>query len=181
MMKRPNATSKSLLPLLAASVLACAVPAAAGPFETVFGQRDLTACFYREYDGAHLTAHPRQLTRIIEIDMEPPDGDQQPYTPERFELGLGVQGRATADWYTANAICKTDTTGFSCYLEGDGGTFKLAPLPDGGMELATDGFSIEGEPGFLEIGQGKSDDTKFLLRPADHALCDASTADVRRD
>lgn len=178
-MKSRFAHVATVVAAFGAATLHSAVPAAAGPFEAVFGQRELSACFYRDYDAAHLGAHARQQTRIIEIDMEPPDSDQQAYTPERFELGVGVMARAGSDWYTANAICKTSGTGFSCYLEGDGGEFTLAPLPDGGMELATRGFNIEGDSGFLELGNGKTDDTKFLLRPADHTLCDASTAAAR--
>lgn len=156
-----------------------ATAAAAGPFEAVFGAHNLETCFYRAYDAAHLGGHPQQLTSVIEVDMEPPGGEQQPFTSEHFELGVGVVSRKSKDWYTANASCTTSGAGFSCQLDAGGGEFMLAPQADGGMELTTKGLKIEGDPGFLELGQGKSDDTKFLLQPAEKSLCDAATADVR--
>ncbi len=155
--------------------------AMAGPFEAVFGQRQLSACFYREYDAGHLSSHPKQKTRIFEVDMSPPGDDEKPYTADRFELAVGVMPRSGQDWYLGNAICKTRDYDFSCYLEGDGGDLVLKPQPDGGMEVTTTRLVLEGDAGYIELSDGKTDDSKFLLRPAEQALCDASTASVRGD
>jgi len=159
-----------------------ALPAASA--EDVFAQAftipsEGVVCYARTYDAAHLKAHPRQKTVALEIDMVAANPDDRPNTAERFELGVGFQGRKGADWYTGNAICKTENGRMSCFLEGDGGDLKLTPLPDGSLKVETSRIAIEGgsdaAEAFFEIEAGKDDDSVFILPRANRALCDAST------
>jgi hypothetical protein len=168
-------TARLSLPTLLALALPVAtleLTAAAETFETVFAtQPDGTACFAREYDRAHLRAHPRQKVASITIDMTLANPAGEPINPNHFELGVGLRPRGKFEWYVGVAICKSESAIFTCYLEGDGGDLKLTPLPDSGLKAETTRIVMEGRD-FFEIGAGKSDDRVFMLQRAPHAKCD---------
>ena len=157
--------------------------AAAETFETVFAtQPRRLACFARYYDRAHLQAHPRQKVASIEIDMTPTNLDGESYSPNHFELGVGLRPRGKVEWYGGNAICKSEGAIFTCYLEGDEGDLKLTPLPGGGLKAETTRIVLEGSDFFWISGTdfpeitSKSDDRVFILQRAPRAKCDAANA-----
>ncbi len=164
------------------ALLACvATPAAAGtasPFDSYFGKaQDGPVCFGRTYGPAHLQNHPAQKVEIIEIDMTTESASGKPNTPESFELGFALKVKGRTDWYGQAAICKTDGNAFSCFLEADGGLFRLTPEGDQGLKLETGdyGISIEGGADFVSL-DGKSGDDKVFSLAKSHAECDAASA-----
>jgi hypothetical protein len=86
------------------------------------------------------------------------------------------------EWYGGNAICKSESAIFTCYLEGDEGDLKLTPLPGGGLKAETTRIVLEGSDFFWISGTdfpeitGKSDDRVFILQRAPRAKCDAANA-----
>jgi hypothetical protein len=152
-------------------------------FETYFSKAaGGTPCYARQYTAAHLAKNPKQQVTAFEIDFEPANPDGVLNTAKRFELGVGVQKRGSAEWFTNAGYCTMRAGGFDCGLDGDGGQFRLQPASGGRLrlELTRDTMGFEGENSFFEFGGKISDDNVFLLSPADRKVCDASTADVQR-
>ena len=134
-------------------------------------------CYGRTYDAAHLKAHPEQKVQRIEIDSEKLNPDGKLNTAERFELGFAIQSMSSAEWYGQNSICKSSATSIDCYLEGDGGLFKLTPAEGGGLRMETGGYgiAIEGSNDALQLSGKDGDDRVFILN-ASRDQCDAATA-----
>ncbi len=171
--------------LAAALLLVASAPVAqaddAGLFDSHFAKvAGGTPCYARSYDDAHLKAHPKQQVKRIEIDMTRANPDGVVNTAENFDLGVGVQVTRSADWYTGAAICKQAGDAIDCFLEGDGGRFRLTADKDGALKLEAGdyGLAFEGAKDFLELKD--SDDHVFIVAPSDRSACDAATADVKR-
>lgn len=170
---------------ITAVALALAASAPDVPAETAsifFDQAFATAqggtpCYGRTYDEAHLKSHTQQTVRAIEIDMAQSNASEIANTPERFELGFAVMTRKSAEWYGGVAICKAAGDQAECFLEGDGGKFKLTSAADGAVRLETGGYGLafEGTKDFIELSGKDGDDRVFLLNPG-RAECDAAEA-----
>lgn len=134
-------------------------------------------CFARTYDDAHLKTHPAQRVRSIEIDLAKTNSDGSPNSSDRFELGFALMLAASSEWYGQAASCKASDTAFECFLEGDGGIFRLTPAADGGLRLATGetGLTIEGTSDTVELSGTEGGDRVFDLLPS-KGECDAAHA-----
>ena len=135
-------------------------------------------CLMREYDAAHLAAHPRQRVAAMLLWVAQPD-------PRRgwHEARIAIRFRGEHAWRRAVTECRTQAgTGGrqQCGVECDGGGFTLDPgsrpaerrlRPDRhGLELRE---SCEGgevaEPPRLDP---EPDDRLFVLRSAPREACD---------
>lgn len=146
-------------------------------FDTVFATaQDGKPCYGRTYDDAHLKSHPSQKVRRIEIDMDKTDSNERANTAERFELGIAVMTTKSGEWYGNAAYCKAAEQSAECYIDGDGGKFKLTAADDGAVRLETGdyGISFEGEKDFIELSGTGGDDRVFLLKPG-RDECDAAS------
>lgn len=125
-------------------------------------------CFARTYDDAHLKAHAAQRVRSIEIDLSKANSDGSPNSSDRFELGFALMLATTPEWYGQAASCKATDAAFECFLEGDGGIFRLTPAADGSLRLETGeaGISIEGASDTIELSGTEGDDRVFELLPS---------------
>ena len=141
-----------------------------------------TPCYARQYSAEHLAKNPRQRVVAIEINFQPANPDGVVNTAKRFDLGIGVRKRGSAEWFTNSAYCSAENDRFECALEGDGGLFQLRPASGGRLRLESkrDTMAFEGEDSFFEFGGRLSDDNVFLLSRADRRICDAATANVAR-
>jgi hypothetical protein len=151
-------------------------------FERYFaGAQNGIPCYGRTYEDAHLKAHGKHKVRRIEIDMAKSDATDRLNTAERFELGIAVLTKSSDEWYGRVAICKAVATAADCYLEGEGGLFRLTSASGGGLRLETGnyGISFEGEKDFLELSES-GDDRVFIPKPG-RAECDGAEAFFNAD
>lgn len=168
-------------------ILGLALPLSAhaaddGLFDSHFAKiQNGTPCYARTYDAAHLQDHPNQKVRRIEFDMTDKNANGNANTADNFELGFGVMSVTSSDWYTGSAICKTAGAVVDCFLEGDGGRFRLSAEKNGALKLETGdyGLAFEGAKDTLELPAEDKDDKVFILSPAPHAECEAATADMK--
>lgn len=144
---------------------------------------DGAPCYARTYDDTHLAAHPKQTVKRIEFAMNKSNPSGNANTAANFELGFGVQVTKSPEWYTGLAICKDTGGAIDCFLEGDGGRFRLtAANKDGALKLETGdyGLAFEGANDGLEISGTEGDDKVFVLTPRAHAACEAAAFDVKQ-
>jgi len=135
-------------------------------------------CFARSYDEEHLKVHRGQRVQKIEIDLSKANSDGTPNTADHFALDFAVMLKSGAEWFGQAANCKTNDSDFECYLEGDGGVFRLTPRKDGGLRLESgdEGISIEGSNSEIELsGRDGDDDRVFDLVPS-REECQAASA-----
>lgn len=175
-------SSLGALALLAGSVPAIwPQPAAATPddlFNRYFANvLDGPPCFARTFDDAHLNAHSTQRVRSIEIDLSKANADGTPNSAERFELGFALMLRTGPEWFGQAASCKTNEENFECFLEGDGGVFRLTPEESGGLRLDTgeNGIALEGGAGTVELS-GKSGDDRIFELATSKEECESASA-----
>jgi hypothetical protein len=169
-----------------AAALACILPqdltrAAPATSDDLFNQYfanvlDGAPCYARTYDEAHLKTHGTQRVRSIEIDLSKANSDGTPNAADRFELGFALMLKTSPEWYGQAASCKTSDAGFECFLEGDGGVFRLTPGDGGGLRLETgeNGIALEGSDA-IELSGKAGDDRAFDLAPAKDE-CEAAAA-----
>jgi hypothetical protein len=122
-------------------------------------------CFAMSYSDAHLAAHGAQRVKSIEIDLSKANADGTPNASDRFELGFALMLKSSPEWYGQAASCKTNDSAFECYLEGDGGVFRLLPQDNGGLRLETgeNGIALEGATDAIELSGKTGDDRVFDL------------------
>lgn len=150
------------LALLAAAL--AATPVSAAGLGEAFAA--LGTCYARHYDDAHLTSHPGQ--RVGSIFLFAGDHSDEPGR-DHFDavLDFGFTLR-DGEVFEAVAYCRGET----CSLEGDMGSFTLAPAAGDALRLEVDGFiEIEGEAG-TSGNLAESDDRVFLIYPGPPVACD---------
>ena len=104
----------------------------------------------------------------------------QPLTRSAL-LTANCRGCEGGPCYGEELVCKVASEHFDCYLEADGGKFRLTPEGDGlRLEVTaggggTDQIVAEGTDWGTFGGPG-SDDRVFILRRADRKHCDAAIA-----
>ena len=135
-------------------------------------------CYARYYGPGHLNAHPKQTVRRIEVgfDQDRRDDKATKNTPADFQASFGFMLKRSNEWYGQELFCKAISNHFDCYLEADGGKFRLTP--EGGrlrLEITgggggTDQIVAEGTD-WGEFGAPGSDDRVFILPLADRKLC----------
>lgn len=137
-------------------------------FNKYFGNvLDGAPCYAKTFSDDFLKSHRAHKTRSIEVDLSKSNSDGSPNSPDRFQLGFGIMTRASPEWFGQTASCKSSDSSFECYLEGDGGLFRLTPIPDAGLNLETgeSGIAIEGSE-MLELSGKDGEDHVFALAPA---------------
>lgn len=147
---------------LALGLMALAAPVlAGGPMGQMFP--DKSGCYARSYSLDHLNAHPEQL--VTDIRLTPEGSVEDPM------LGLWVDLMLRGDiagTYTGLAYCEEAGAGLSCGMEGDAGSFTLAPDKGGKvlLDVGRYGMGFEGDAGFITLKSDRGDDRSFLLSPA---------------
>lgn len=135
---------------------------------------DGAPCYARTYDDQHLKSHAAQKVRSIEVDLSKHNADGSPNSSEKFELGFAVMTRRSPEWFGQTASCHASDSAFDCYLEGDGGLFRLTPTADGlKFETGENGIDFEGTEA-LELSGKTGDDRVFDLAPAKEECAAAS-------
>jgi hypothetical protein len=150
----------------------------ATPFASTFGTpKDGISCWGHTYDAPHLDQHSGQKTQSIAIDVAPAKTNGEANTPESFEIGFALKVRTSPEWYGQAGVCKAEGQGFSCFLEGDGGLFRLTPEGEGQLRLETGdyGISIEGGKDFVTL-EGQSGADKVFILQRSKAECDEANA-----
>lgn len=160
-----------LRPLIAAALLACALPAVAEAQGQILPQnispdlRYADTCFNRSYSASHLQQRPRQqVTRIALAALD--RGADRPNMPaNQSEFLIAAQVRGSSQWKTGLAYCTFGAGETSaCAIEGDGGQFSLTNRPDGTVLIRTQGELRLGEDERMaEFGGQFSDDNAFIL------------------
>ena len=137
-------------------------------------------CYARTYDEKHLKAHSAQRVQRIEIDLSKTNSDGTPNTSDRFELGFALMLTTSPEWYGQAASCKTGAVDFECFLEADGGLFRLTPTDGGGLRLKTGetGLALEGSDA-VELSGKSGEDRVFDLVPSKEE-CEAATTFFER-
>jgi hypothetical protein len=129
------APTKMLFALLLSSIAAS--PSSANPvdiyaryFAGVSGGKP---CYARYYGLAHLNAHPRQTVRRIEVgfDQDRRDDKATKNTPADFQASFSFMLKRSNEWYGQESFCKVAADHFECYLDADGGKFRLTPEGSG--------------------------------------------------
>lgn len=124
-------------------------------------------CYRRDYDAAHLAAHPDQLVR--EIRLSP---DKAVLDARYLVLKVQVRLRGSDDELLANAYCENTGGSLSCGLEGDAGWLTLEPTAKGlRASVGRDGIGFETDTGFVTLGGGQSDDAVFAIPRARAEAC----------
>ena len=133
-------------------------------------------CFARTYDAAHLETRAGQRVRSIEIDLSQANADGSPNSPDRFELGFAVMLQTGPEWYGQAASCKANDANFECFLEGDGGVFRLTPAEHGDLKLDTgeNGIALESGTASVELSGKSGEDLVFDLMPSKDECAAAS-------
>jgi hypothetical protein len=125
-------------------------------------------CFARTYDEARFKKYPGQRVQSIAIELAKANADGTPNSADRFELKFSLLILTNPEWYAQTASCKTNDTVFECYLEADGGLFRLTPNAAGGLRLETGetGLALEGTADTIELSGKTGDDRVFDLIPS---------------
>lgn len=130
-------------------------------------------CFARGYDAAHLAAHPSQGVEALRLWFYDADLDDPASRMVIVEARMAGQGQAVAFGVegmvlTSTLFCEAG----GCFVECDGGGFTALALPDGGLEIATEGMSI-GTPetcgGTADLAEGGP--TRYRLAAVPATAC----------
>jgi hypothetical protein len=121
--------------------------------------------------------------RRIEVgfDQERRDDKATKNTPGDFQASFGFMLKRSTEWYGQELFCKGVADHFDCYLDADGGKFRLTPEGSGlrlqitGGGGGTDQIVAEGTD-WGEFGARRSDDRVFILRRAERKLCNRAEA-----
>ncbi|MCB1500681.1 MAG: hypothetical protein KDK07_12985 [Bauldia sp.] len=153
---------------LAFALAATPAFAAGSLYDSHFAERGgAWPCYARTYDKAHLSAHPDQKVRQFFATAnaaEGRDGDGA------FYLAFGFVLRDSDERFSSEARCTPRGDGAACQTEGDGGSFTLAPRPDGVLLEVDDFLAVEG-PETFSPDLAESDDRAFRLYPSEAGAC----------
>jgi hypothetical protein len=158
--RTPVPGARALSVLLSLASVAGPV-AAASPWGTMFPSPD--TCYERRYSIAHLAAHPEQRVTEITIAAAP----AIPANPwPAVVLRVTLRGPEGGD-AEAVAWCENIEDTLFCGMEGDAGTFGIAPAKAGAVLITTgrSGMSFETRTGFATLEARRGDDRSFLLQP----------------
>lgn len=127
---------------------------------------DDQGCYRRDYDAAHLAAHPDQLVKTIRLSAD------KPYSDDRYLLlAIEIVPRE-GEAVLAHGYCENTGGSLSCGLEGDAGWLTLEPTATGlRAKVGRDGIGFETDTGFITFGGGQSDDEVFALPRAMEEAC----------
>jgi hypothetical protein len=159
-----------------ASITACSqgsAPIAAAPAETatVSLSDELVrtgSCYAREYDAAHLAAHPHQT--VTHFSIGDAGADWRPTeTAGQRAVAFGFRITGHADTYSGVAMCAPNGDALACNVEGDGGSFEIAHN-DAGLRVTLQRLEVEGANDFSP-DLAEADNHVMLLSPAAASAC----------
>lgn len=129
-------------------------------------------CFVRNYDKAHLAAHPHQrVTNVRLLIKQAPRG--RPYA---YEFSLQVNVRGKNETLSTAGQCDRKGSGLECLVECDGGGINVSPRPGHVMmsleriRMSACGNASEDDENAKEISGGK-DDRVFRVDRVSAAMC----------
>lgn len=126
------------------------------------------ACFTRDYDAAHLAAHPQQTVTHFHVgDAGEAWRSVQP--PGRITIAFGFRVTGKPDLYSGVASCAPAGDAVLCEIEGDGGSFTVE-LQGDGVRVVAARIEVEGERDFSpDLAQ--ADNRVMLLNSAPAGAC----------
>lgn len=128
-------------------------------------------CYGNEYDPSYHKTHPGFKILDIAVEARATAMDGAASTANKFGIRLGVSTLGGGD-YRSLGDCRTTASNFSCQLEADGGSFRLAPVGRK-LRLTTNRIEIEGTPKDLSIAPTAQNPTRsFTLDGGAAAPCD---------
>ena len=153
---------------VALAVVSTPALAAGSIYDTHFAERGgAWPCYARTYDKAHLAAHPDQQVRQFFTTANAAEGRDD---DGAFYLAFGFVLRELDERFSSEARCTPRGDGAACQTEGDGGSFTLAPRPDGVLIEVNDFLAVEG-PETFSPDLAESDDRAFRLYPSEAGAC----------
>jgi hypothetical protein len=136
-------------------------------------------CYARDYDAAHLEAHPEQVVSAMRLRVDSPDANGE--APAELRVVLADQGRARAEGLggrsLAQALACTDRgQGPACGVECDGGLFAVVEDAEG-LTLTTDRLLVgdaEECGGSFDLVEREGEPVSYRLLRADPSACEGS-------
>lgn len=126
------------------------------------------ACFARDYDGAHLRAHPDQTVTHFHLGDPGPDW-RDAQRPDHYNVAFGFRVAGDADTYSGVGICQPRGALAACDIESDGGAFTIE-RHDSGLRIRLTRMQVEGMSDFsTDLALG--DNRVMLLHPAPSTAC----------
>lgn len=119
----------------AVALFAIAGPAAARPLEAQL-PKDRAACYERNYDAAHLAAHPQQKVTRIRL-IHPPDQGAGPAF-----VTLEIQLLRHASVYKLFGFCGEKGAALSCQPEWEAGSWRIEVAPDGALDIVNGNITV---------------------------------------
>ena len=189
------ATLAGILPLLAGAAFAAGGDGKANATEIDLlgkdpGKAAAYSCFTRQYDDAHLAAHPRQNVRAMSLFVESTyDASNDPDNPRTDDIQIGVNFRKLAKAYDISGGCDTTVDNkklLSCGGDCDGGHFDistkgpdtiLVSIPDGARLWDPDADPNADPQEPPKAAQFGADDKLFMLNRVDVKQCQALMSD----
>lgn len=149
-------------------------------------------CYARDYDAAHMKAHPKQKVTAIALTYVPEKTFAETPEPQKmwdqyadapaFSAIVAVRFKGDERVALGPAYCRTGSSKMlECGIEGDGGGFNVLIQEDGRVKLVNEsGFSVaypgrnpDAEDGEYVVVDPKDDHDAFLMAAAKGGLCDA--------
>ncbi|MBI1187225.1 MAG: hypothetical protein GC206_07830 [Alphaproteobacteria bacterium] len=101
------------------------------------------ACYAAAYGAAHLDAHPDQTLTAFSLqqaaeDIRTLDNDETRHASFTFRM------KGDGDLYTGIAGCDAGYPDSTCYVEGDGGEFRIRPQPNNDLAVEITRLEVEG-------------------------------------
>ncbi len=164
-------TQRQSAALAAASVAIALSGACAAQAQTLYDTLIQSgSCFARDYDSAHLRAHPDQTVTHFHLGDPGPDW-RDAQTPDHYNVAFGFRVVGDTDTYSGVGICTPRGGGADCDIESDGGAFTIE-RNGAGLRIRVVRMQAEGMNDFspdLALG----DNRVMLLYPAPNAACAA--------
>lgn len=132
-------------------------------------------CFVRDYDAALLAAHPAQVVSHMALSFRRDNGE----TLFRMRVRMADQGHARGDGTAGltmheEGFCQPDGP---CYVECDGGGFRLTSATPDAIEITTDRMRVvqdapcEGEAPVSDLAELPDQPTAYRLLASPAAAC----------
>jgi hypothetical protein len=126
------------------------------------------ACFARDYDGAHLRAHPDQTVTHFHLGDPGPDW-RDAQKPDHYNVAFAFRITGDTDTYSGIGICQPRGALAACDIESDGGAFTIERR-DSGLRIRLTRMQAEGMADFSP-DLALRDNRVMLLYPAPSAAC----------
>lgn len=141
----------------------------------VFAEPFPEGCFARDYDTAHLAAHPAQVVSQMALHLWRENDE----TLFRIRVRMADQGHARHDGTAGltmreEGLCQESGP---CYVYCDGGGFRLTSTSPGAIEITTEWMRVvqdapcEGEALVSDLAEVSGQPTTYRLLASPAATC----------